>query len=388
MRFPLFTDTTRSGEVKDVPVKVLQVLGAMNQGGAETMMMNVFRQIDREQFQFDFLSYSSEKAYYDDEIRALGGRIIYMDSPQKLGAFRFVTRLGKIIRAGHYDVVHAHTLYSIGLILAAAWRGRAKIRIAHAHANGDTPTGWKRRIYQRAMKLLVRLFSTRWMACSRGTGEYFFGKAFGEKGEVVPNGIRMESFEALGAGNPAAFREKNGLPADAWIIGQVGTMNEVKNYPFSVGLAQKLREKGEHFRMLFMGDGPEEESIRALCREKGVEDRVVFLGRRPDTAEWMQGFDVLICPSVYEGFGNVVLEAQAAGTAAVVSDRLTPDVDMGLGLVTYLPLEAEAEVWIEALRKASAQKREDNAACLQRIREKGYDAPSSAGRIARAYLGE
>lgn len=377
-----------SREVKKVPVKVLQVLGAMNQGGAETMMMNVFRQIDREQFRFDFLSYSSEKAYYDDEVRALGGRIIYMDSPKKLGAVRFVTRLGKIIRAGHYDVVHAHTLYSIGLILAAAWRGRAKVRIAHAHANGDAPTGWKRKAYQWVMKRLVRLFSTHWMACSRGTGEYFFGAAFDKKGEVVPNGIRMESFEALGRGNPAAFREKNGLPADAWVIGQVGTMNTVKNYPFSVELAQKLREQGGNFRMLFMGDGPEEENIRALCREKGVEDRVVFLGRQADTAEWMQGFDVLLCPSVYEGFGNVVLEAQAAGTAAVVSDRLTPDVDMGLGLVTYLPLEADAGQWLEALRKASAQKREDNAECLQRIREKGYDARSSAGRVAQAYLGE
>ena len=105
-----------------MPVKVLQVFGSLNLGGAEARMMDVYRCIDAQQYQFTFLSLSEEKEqFFESEIMSRGGTIIKIGDPGTTGLFKHFRQLRRCIRNGEYQAVHAHTSYHCGLVMLAAW---------------------------------------------------------------------------------------------------------------------------------------------------------------------------------------------------------------------------------------------------------------------------
>lgn len=152
------------------PIRVLHVVGAMNRAGTETMLMNIYRNMDPDKVIFDFISYSELDADYDEEIKQLGGKVIKLKKTQSL------KQLYQAIRKhGPYDVVHAHTLFHCGIANMAAFMAGIKIRIAHAHTTADDDLGVLRKSYIRLMRFMINLFSTHLLACSKGAGKYLFG---------------------------------------------------------------------------------------------------------------------------------------------------------------------------------------------------------------------
>lgn len=140
------------------PVRVLQVLGGMNRGGAETMMMHLYRNIDRASLQFDFISFTQDKCHYDDEIKALGGRIFYIPPPKAANPIKFVIDMYKTIKLyGPYHAVHAHTLFNSGFALLAARLAGVKVRVCHSHTTGNFNYSLSKKPYLILMRILIKI---------------------------------------------------------------------------------------------------------------------------------------------------------------------------------------------------------------------------------------
>ncbi|GAE35925.1 glycosyltransferase [Halalkalibacter akibai] len=173
------------------PLKVLHVVGAMNRAGTETMLMNVFRQIDRDQVQFDFISYSQEEAHYDQEIGQLGGKVIRLTKTQSVKQIMDVIK-----QYGPYDVVHSHTLFHCGIANLAAKLAGVKVRIAHAHTTLDKSDNLARKLYIKTMRTIIITNSTHLLACSNHAGSYLFGEKVLHKNpySFFPNLINYSLF--------------------------------------------------------------------------------------------------------------------------------------------------------------------------------------------------
>ena len=176
--------------------KVLHIVGGMNIGGTETMLMNLYREVNND-IQFDFVSYYKRDGYYDEEIRELGGNIIKLNAPNEIGSIKAIKELSKVIKEnGPYEAVHSHTLFNCGIANIAAKLSGVKIRIAHAHTTLDNNEGLIRKIYIILMRSVIKIFSTDFLACSNSAGKYLFGKNIvnNKRYDVIPNYIDYKKF--------------------------------------------------------------------------------------------------------------------------------------------------------------------------------------------------
>ena len=158
------------------PMKVLQVFSSLNMGGAESRMMDVYRHLDTSKIQFDFVTLSDEKQFYEDEIESLGGSIHKLRSPREVGVYQHIKELRECIRNNAYSAVHAHTSYHCGIVMLASWLEHVPVRIAHARTTGSKSISKAKRLSIVLGRCLIRLFSTYRLAISKKAGEFVFGK--------------------------------------------------------------------------------------------------------------------------------------------------------------------------------------------------------------------
>lgn len=365
-------------------MKVLHVVGAMNRAGTETMLMNIYRHMDRDTCQFDFVSYDKQEADYDGEIKRLNGRVIRL------------TRTGSVIQLyramkqyGPYDVVHAHTLFHCGMVALAAFLAGVKIRITHAHTTLDKADRYRRRLYMTCMRFLIHSCSTNLLACSNEAGQFLFGKEALTKQTYTyfPNAIDYSAFLRPEEMAVKKFKLAEGLGNSSVVIGHIGTFKESKNHLFLLSIMEGLIKKAPAASLLLVGDGELRQYIAAKARHKGLSDHVKFLGVREDIPTILHSMDVFVFPSIYEGLGLVLLEAQASGIPCVVSEAIQPEADLRLDLVEKLPLTKGPDIWVEKVIQL-ADKRERNTNKIKDQFEKsGYSLTNGISLLMKIYNG-
>ncbi len=244
--------------------KVLHIVGGMDVGGTETMLMNLYRKVYKE-IQFDFVSYYHKEGYYDEEIRKLGGRIIKLDPPSEVGVIKSIINLIKIIKnEDEYSAVHAHTLFNCGVGVLAAKLAGVKVRISHAHTTKDYSKSLIKRLYISIMKGLIKGFSTNFLSCSDAAGEYLFGYSTLKDDRYckLPNYIDYERF--INNEGSSYIRKKLGIDNDDILIGNVGRFIHAKNHNFLINLMSNLVRINPKFKCILIGDG----DLRGLIEEK------------------------------------------------------------------------------------------------------------------------
>lgn len=360
------------------PIRILHIVGRMDRAGAETMVMNLYRAIDRGRFQFDFTCFTSDRCDYDEEILALGGRIIRIPGGGALSRF---FRLWYRLRGGEWRVVHSHTLFSSGLHLLAAKLAGVPVRIAHSHSTADANS--RRAVvkgYQWFSRKLLSRVPTGYAACGRAAASYLFPGRSGVT--IIPNAINVPEFlKASGSG----VRQELGIDPGRLLVVQVGRLLPVKNHAFSLRIAEALRESGHEFQMLFIGSGHLTEALEADIRTRALERNVRLVGVREDIAALMGAADVMLMPSLYEGFPVVLVESQAAGLPAVVSRAVSPEVDLGLGLIDFVDLGVAPADWAARLVVAASKPSPDPGVRRETLTKYGFSADGSALRLARMY---
>lgn len=373
------------------PVRILHVFGGMARGGAETYVMNVLRGIDRTRFRMDFLVHTTRECDYDAEIQSLGSSIIHC--PFNSQPWRYDREFRRILaQQGPYDVVHSHVYTFSGYVLRAASRAGVPIRIAHSHTDtsrNDGRAGLVRRGYIALMKSLVQRYATRGFGCSRNAVAALFGHNWESdpRWQVLPCTLDMSPFSV--PVQRSEVREELGIPNDAYVLGHVGSFREVKNHHFLVDVFAETAGRAPDTWLLLVGDGPLRPDVHQQVEALGLQDRVVFAGLRPDVPRLMlAGMDLFVLPSLYEGFGIVLIEAQAAGLPCVCSDVIPPEVDVLPALLRRRQLSAPAAAWAEAIMELREQSPIiAQSAALSQVMESPFSIGKGLGSLEQAYSG-
>lgn len=362
-------------------MRVLHIVGRMDRAGAETMLMNLYRNIDRDRVQFDFLYLTDSACDYDEELLSLGARVFRITGLaarlQPLRAFR----LFRLLRA-HPEItaVHCHMLLASGLHMLAARAAGRTVRVAHAHLTGSgRRSSHLSRAYERISRYLLHHNVTLPLTCGREAGRYLFPKR--EDTVYLPNAIDLEAFTF-----DAPTAHGGGGPDRPLQLLQVGRLADVKNPFFSLEVAKMALNSGREVVLTYAGDGPLFDRLLQTVRAEGLEDQVRLLGKRSDVRELMLGADVLLMPSRLEGFPVVLVEAQALGLPVVASSSISAEVDLGLGLIEFLPTDA-ATKWLSAVDASAAKPPIQPDQAQAALRRSGFDASESARRLLRLYKG-
>jgi len=361
------------------PLRILHVVVNMNRGGAETLLMNMYRNIDRTKVQFDFLT--CREGAFDPEIEALGGRVHRIPYLTEVGHSGYINALDQFF-ASHpeYRIVHSHMDKMSGFVLRSAKKAGIPARIAHSHST-RSEGGIAARAYKWASGQLIRPCATHLLACSGKAAAWLFPNK-DRQVAILKNGIESERF-AFSTEVRSEVREELRLQADDFVIGHVGRFSAPKNHSFLVEIFARFHQERPNSVLVLAGDGPLRTGIEEKVKELGLEQRVKFLGVRSDIARLLQGFDIFVFPSLHEGLPVTLVEAQGAGLPCVISDVITREVDMGLSLVDYVSLNQPLESWVQALGDRMA-KPVSRRIPQHSLTEHGYDIRTTA-RWAEQY---
>ena len=322
-------------------IRVAQVMGYMDGGGVEQVVMNYYRHIDRSRVQFDFLVCEGSGMIPRDEIEALGGRVFMVPGYKQFP--RYTSEMEQLFREGCWPIVHSHVNALSVFPLRAAKRAGVPVRIAHSHS-----TAGKGEPVKNAAKAVLRRFSnvypTHRMACSRYAGEWLFGK--GVSFEVLYNAIDLSRF-SFDEKTRVAVRAELGLSEDQLTVLHVGRFMEQKNHRFLMDVFEKVARRKSDAVLLLAGDGEQMPIVERWVAERGLTGRVRFLGQRDDVERLYMAADAFCLPSLYEGLGIVAVEAQRAGLPCLLSDAITCEVDV-TGTVRFLPID-DSVPWADAL---------------------------------------
>jgi len=367
--------------------RVLHIVSTMDRGGAETLLMNVYRNLDRSKLQFDFVTHRSDKGSYDDEIRKLGGRIFSVSSLGNVGPISYVKKLAEIMSSNSYIAVHSHTDYQSGFPALAAKLSGIPHRICHSHSNNwPMNESIKQKFLLKGLQLLIKFLATQYCSCSQEAGAFLFGQKAVDKKHVtiLKNGIDLGQYLDETITRTSVIREL-GLDQDAKIIGHVGKFSRSKNQIFILKVLKELVKKDNRYVALLVGDGPLKEIIEQEAENMGLSKHVYFLGIRSDIPRLMKAFDVFLFPSLFEGFGIVTVEAQISGTPCIMSDSVPVSTDMGIGLVRYLKLEEDPEKWGEEVEKAINMPKPEKGALVKALSEKGFSIQQNIEEWMKLY---
>lgn len=364
------------------PVRVLQVVATMNMGGIENFLMNLYRNIDKDKIQFDFLILNNEPNIFEEEIEELGGKVFKIESVKKVGYLKFIKNLKKFFKEKTgYKTIHSHYNIMNGIILYTSLNSTANIRISHSHS---TNTGFSllKNIFLYFSRFLLEKSKAKKFACSRAAGIWLYGK--NSSFNIIYNGIDASRYKYSDVIRENK-REELQLSKKDIIVGHIGSFRKVKNHDFIIEIFSELYKKNENYKLILVGDGELKKEIEEKVDNQEFKKNVIFLGIRKDVTELLQLFDIFLFPSLYEGLPVSLVETQASGLKCFISENITREIDLGLGLVEFISLKKNALEWaniIEEKRKYSRKSK------LEIIQEKGYDIGKTSNELIEVYLGE
>lgn len=372
-------------------MKVLQVMGSMNLGGAETYIMNIFRNIDRTKTQFDFAVYGDEKQYFEDEIIRLGGSVIRLPDISMKNTVKVYSAFRKIIKNGNYDVVHAHTNYNEAIPLLAAKKENVPVRVAHSHnTRNKNKLSAIEKMYMTAARKIIVKTATKLMGCSKQAMIDFYGSQQKSRFVFAPDAIDISLFMKSKNENHLVLKNEFHIPHNYKVIGHVGNFGDQKNHEYLINVFTEMLKLTPKLALVLIGTGSEKkiQEIKELVHKNKIDRNVYFLGRRSDIPQLMHCMDLFIFPSLYEGFGIVLLEAQAAGLRSLVSENIQPEVDVGMGMIEFLELRCGAEVWAKKAFELLNCPRVNNDTICAKFSESPYMIENAAKDLVQIYKNE
>lgn len=356
-------------------IRVLQVVTYMGRGGLETMLMNYYRNIDRDKVQFDFLTHRDERWDYDDEIESLGGKIYHLP---KLNPFSksYLNALDKFFKEHkEYQIVHCHQDCLSGVVLKVAKKNGVKFTIAHSHnANQDKNLKYLIKVFE---KRKIPKYADKLFACGDEAGRWMFNT---DNFEVLHNAIDTDLY-TYNKEKADKVKKEFGIE-NKFVVGHVGRFSTQKNHEFLIDVFNEVQKVKEDSVLMLVGDGDLRPEIEQKVRDLQIENKVIFTGVRSDVNDLMQGMDVFLFPSLYEGLGIVLIEAQAAGLRCVISDTIPKDGVL-TDDVTCISLAQSPVVWANEILKYQKYKRSNNK---EIIKKADYDIKNNAKTLEQFYI--
>ncbi|SRR5579883_676844 len=394
MHYTKFKDQSKATQTPHLankhPIRILHVVGGMNRGGIETWLMHILRHIDRDLFQMDFLVHTKEVCAYDEEIRAIGSKIIPCLEPSQpwLYALNFL----RILREyGAYDIVHSHVHHFSGFVLRLAQQAGVPNRIAHSHLDSsllEAKARWHRQLYLALTQQWITHYATVGVAASHQAGVNLFGTTWNTKElyQILYCAIDLQAFHEQV--DRLAVRTELGIPANAFVIGHVGRFNPQKNHQFLIEIALEMSKQEPNMRFLLVGDGLLRANLMQKVSDLNLSDYVIFAGTRPDIPQLMLGaMDAFILPSLYEGLPLVLMEAQAAGLPCIFADVIPQEVEVIKPLLHPMSLSQPPVQWAEKILAVKQVKSKiTQSEALSLVEQSPFNIHTSVQQLERMYL--
>lgn len=367
------------------PIRVLQVIGIMNRGGAETMIMNLYREIDKDKVQFDFLVHTNEEGKYDSEIIEMGGIIHHISRCNIKNVSSYYRECLTFFRSHpEYKVVHGHIGSCASYYLSAAKKCGC-FTIAHSHSAANI-RNMKDFLYK------VSAYPTRYIAdqlfgCSTEAGIARYGNSSIKKPNYsnFPNAIELDRF-TYNESTRERIRKIFQIQENENFIGTIGRITEQKNPNMLYEIFKQIVSTNSNTKCLWVGTGEMEQEIRARVESDGLQKKIILTGVRSDVNELLQGLDCFLFPSLWEGLPVTVIEAQAAGLHCILADTISKEVEI-TNLIEWHNLKEPVEEWVlRCIQLANKSKSEPRFSPIGDIKKAGYDIHETAKWLTDFYL--
>ena len=363
------------------PIRILHVLNAMNRAGTETMLMNLYRSIDRNIIQFDFAVTAMQRCDYDDEIERMGGRIIHYPRYKGINHFAYKKWWNDFLKShSEYHIIHGHIGSTAAIYLKIA-KKYGRFTIAHSHSAGGNLTlqSFIYKLYSFNTRHIADFF----IGCSYEALLNRYGKKVANdesKSCVLNNGVDTQKYIY----NEQAFldaRAELGFNSNTFVIGTVGRFTEAKNPFFIVDILSELKTEISDFRFIWAGTGELFGQIKQYIKDKSLQDNVLLLGVRDDIPRIIQTLNVFILPSKYEGLPVVGVEVQAAGIPFLCSDQVSKEIDLSR-CCKFISINS-VKPWVEEILKEKKFRRIEDA--TNSIVSAGYDIHETSSWLIDLY---
>lgn len=366
---------------KDKPIVVAQIMGKWFGGGVESVVMNYYRNIDRNKVQFDFICDDDSTNIPYDEIESLGGKVILIPPYQKI--FKYHKELKKVLKDGNYKIVHSHINALSVFSLWAAKSAGVPVRIAHSHSTTNKQE-WKKNLVKQVLRPFSKTFATDYMCCSELAGRWLFGNKEYDKGNVylLNNAIDLDKFKYDESIRNIKRKELD-IKEDTIVIGHAGRFVEQKNHRFLIDIFNELHKKNNNSILLLAGQGPLMDEMKEKVSSLGLNNCIMFLGQRSDINELYQAMDVFCLPSLYEGLGMVVVEAQCSGLPCVVSTEV-PEIAKVTELVKFCSLYDSEYLWSKSIVDFLANN--ERSQCFNLLENSNFNIKKENKKVLAYYL--
>ncbi|MCH5166329.1 MAG: glycosyltransferase family 1 protein [Erysipelotrichales bacterium] len=364
-------------------MKVLNIsTSSLFYNGIGIVLLNYYQNMYNDKIQMDYISPGYVDQDYKKEISIKGNKVFEFEyKGQKIRQKRpikYCFKLYNIIKKEKYDIVHVHGSSSMmAMDLLVAKLAGTKIRIAHSHN-----TQSDNKILNMIFRPIFMKSYTHAFACGEEAGKWLFGQK--SNFTIIPNGKDCELYE-YNEKIRKKIRKKFRIPDNNIVIGHVGNFNEQKNHEY---LLKIFKELSDNYRLLLVGSGELQEEIVSFAKKMNIYDRIIFTGSVPSdmVAKIIQAMDIIVFPSKFEGFPNVLIEWQISGLPCLISDKITKSVNL-TNLVKFLSINENPKVWAQEINKTKILDREKNNLMIrQAIINAGYDIKENAKRLEQLYL--
>ncbi|RYQ14837.1 glycosyl transferases group 1,glycosyl transferase group 1 [Bifidobacterium pseudolongum subsp. globosum] len=360
--------------------RVLNLITSLDRGGAETMIMNYYRHIDRNKVQFDFLVNREQTGAYEAEIQSLGGHI-YRMGPMYPGQFgKYKKDFRNFLREHpEYRIIHSHLEERSYFPLRIAKEEGVPVRIAHAH---NAYRGFNAKtIFRDYFRHRLPPYPTHKFACSDEAAIWLYGNDALQRNEVkiINNAIDSELY-TFSQEKRNEIRKKLDIN-NTLILGNVGRLTHQKNQSFLIDILSSIKKLHTNAKLLIIGEGELAHELKAHAAAKGIDRDVIFTGSIPNVYDYLQAMDAFVFPSLFEGLGISLIEAQAVGLPAFASDAITQSVNIS-GKVHFLPLTSGADYWAAQI----LDHYQERFYSQDMLRKHHYDIEHEAAKLQNFYL--
>jgi glycosyltransferase involved in cell wall biosynthesis len=345
-------------------IRILRIVSVMDMGGIESQIMNIYRKIDKSRFQFDFLVTRNKIGVFDKEIEELGGRIYRISGVKEVGFVKYALSINYFFRKHReYKIVHCHMNTWSGLFLNIAKWHKIPIRIAQSHSaqkqvRSSNLKEFLHKSFKSIMKQFIKYGATHYWSVGKEAGQWLFGnKTARDEVKILPNAKDLNQHK-FSSQNRNLLKKSLNIPDSAFVIGHVGSFNDVKNHSFLIDIFIGINKNYKNCYLCLVGDGPLKEKIEKKASINNIIEKVLFLGFRSDVNKLMSVFDVLVLPSKFEGIPNVLIEAQISGLPCIVSNSIPNEVDLNLKLIEFISLNDKTSIWEEKIISSLSKQRQ------------------------------
>ena len=359
-------------------IKVFYMVYSLTSGGIERYSINLYKYLDKNIVDMDFITKLDRHEFFDDTLYELGGKKIAVSNGCKGSGLQYKWKFLKnafVVVSGNYDIAYFNLSSPSAAFkypLICRLKGIKKI-VIHSHNSCEESVGMIKKLLNKFGRFYINHIATEKFACSDKAAAWMYGEKCAQQRTYtyIKNGLEVDKY-TFNQDIREKVRKSLDISSDMLLIGHVGRFEPQKNHSFLLEFFEEALQLKKNIVLILVGVGRLQADMERIVDERRIGGNVKFLGERSDINELYQAMDLFILPSLYEGLPVVGVEAQAAGLKCLFADTITSEVDI-TGNIQFLPLEKNA--WRDAIVNFTHYERKNFRIEIERA---GYDMKSTA----------